>query len=385
MCCAVLAAAALLGIVRVCVEPRLPGRLPFYAAHAMSFKVNGNVLQRVAFRRLDQMLLYGSSELDLPIDNRPDAFFRNRPTGFAVFPVGRGGATCLMILQKLAGVGGAARGKKVVIILSSTWFLQPSVDVSSVGANLAGSQLSAWIFGGNLSPALKTDIARRLRDYADDLKDQPLNVEAVKLLARPTPWNRLLFAFLYPVGKLQNALLARLDDGVLLWEMIFPQRRFLEEDNLAPGAVPAAGESVDWDQLAARAEAAMGDAGSPPPAPRVAPGPADPDFIARLDASREFDDLTLLIRVVKELRMQVCFITQPFNGITSDAAGVSPRARRVCYDRLQAALRSTGYSAPDFTGCEEDRFFFSDEDHPSAKAWIFYDREIDRFYEEGKK
>ena len=384
MCGAVLAAAALLGIVRACVEPRLPGRLPFYAAHAMSFKVNGNVLQRVAFRLPDQMPLYGSSELDLAIDNRPDAFFRNRPTGFAVFPVGRGGATCLMILQKLAGVGDAARGKKVVIILSSTWFLQPSVDESSVGANLAGSQLSAWIFAGNLSPALKTDIARRLRDYADDLKDQPLNVTAIKLLARPSLWNRLRFALLYPVGKLQNVLLARLDDGVLLWEMVFPQRRFIEEDSLAQSAAPAAGEPIDWDQLAAQAQAAMGDAGGPSPPPRVAPGPADPDFVARLDASREFDDLALLVRVVKELRMQVCFITQPFNGITSDAAGVSPRARRACYDRLQAALRSTGYAAPDFSGREEDRFFFSDEDHPSAKAWVFYDREIDRFYQEGR-
>ena len=34
----------------------------------------------------------------------------------------------------------------------------------------------------------------------------------------------------------------------------------------------------------------------------------------------------------------------------------------------------------DFSDHEEDRFFFNDTGHPSAKAWIFYDHGIDDFY-----
>ena len=385
-CGALLAAAALLAGVQARVSPRLPGLLPFYGAHAMSFKVNGNVLQSVAFRTPDVLPIYGSSELDLPIDNRPDEFFQHRPTGFTVFPVGRGGATSLLILQKLAAVGDAARGKQVVIILSPTWFLKPSVGHKEVAANLAGSQLSGWLFDGNLSPALKRDIARRMRDYADDLKDQTLNINAVRLLVRPTFWNRLRFAVLSPLGKLQNALLTRLDYGVLLWEMIFPQRRFHEGANCELGAAPMPGERIDWNRLIARAQAGV-SAVEVPSGQVILPrsDARDREFASQLDATREFDDLALLVRVLQELRMKACFISQPFNGAYGGLSGVSPQARRAYYERLRACLEPSGYPLHTSAEHEEDRSFFSDDDHPSAKGWLFYDREIDRFREAGSR
>ena len=45
-------------------------------------------------------------------------------------------------------------------------------------------------------------------------------------------------------------------------------------------------------------------------------------------------------------------------------------------------LRPSGYPLHDFSEHEEDPYFFSDEGHPSAEAWIYYDREIDRFHAE---
>ena len=383
-CCALLAAAALLAGGRAYVAPRLPARLPFYAAHAMSFKVNGNVLQRVAFRAPGELPIYGSSELDLGIDNRPDEFFQRRPAGFAAFPVGRGGGSSLIILQKLAAVGDAARGKRVVIMLSSTWFLQPSVGRKEVGANLAGSQLSAWLFGDSLSPALKTDIARRMEDYSDELKDQTLNVDALRCLARPTPGHRLRLALLTPLGRLQNALLEQLDYGVLLWEMAFPQRRFNEEDR-GRGFAPAAGEPIDWDGLIARTQAGLGNAAIPrDQAVFVRSDRSDRKFLSQLGATREFDDLRLLVRVLRELKMEACFISQPFNGTYGGLSGVSPQVRSLYYQRLEAVLRPSGYALHDFSGSEGDRFFFSDDDHPSAKGWVLYDREIARFWQGGE-
>ena len=383
-CCALLAAAALLAGVRAYVAPRLPARLPFYAAHAMSFKVNGNVLQSVAFRAPGELPIYGSSELDLEIDNRPDEFFQHRPAGFAAFPVGRGGGSSLIILQKLAAVGGAARGKRVVVMLSSTWFLQPGVGHKEIGANLAGSQLSAWLFGDSLPGALKADIARRMEDYSDELKDQTLNVDALRCLAHPTLGHRLRFALLFPLGRLQNALLEQLDYGVLLWEMAFPQRRFNEEDR-GRGIAPAVGEAIDWDALAAQAQAGMGNAPIPgDQAVLVRSERSDRKFLSQLGATREFDDLLLLVRVLRELKMEACFISQPFNGVYGGLSGVSPQARSAYYQRLEAVLRPSGYALHDFSGSEEDRYFFSDDDHPSAKGWILYDHEIARFWQGGE-
>jgi D-alanine transfer protein len=381
MLCAMAVVAALLGGVRMFVRARLPGRLPYYAAYAMSFKVNGNVLQRLAFRTPDELPIYGSSELDYWADHRADAFFRARPTGFAVFPVGRGGATSLMILQKLAAVGDAARGKRVVIFLSPSWFAQDGVAEEAVKANLSGSQLSAWVFGGDLSPALKTDLARRLRDFPGALEDQGLSAAALQCLAEPTPLHRWGLALLTPLGKLQNAFLDLLDYGVIDWEMVFPQRRWAGDEHREPPVPLLTGGRIDWDRLLAPAG---GDdpkrENGPPPVPGLAPGKADRALAARLQTSREFDDLALLVRVVRELQMKAYFISQPFDGGAWDQEGVTAQTRRVYYERLETMLRAAGYPLRDFPEHEEDRLFFNKTDHPSAKAWLFYDRQIDRFH-----
>ena len=396
MLCALAAAVTLLGGVQAYVSRRLPGDLPFYAAHAMSFKVNANVLQTLAFRTPGELPIYGSSELDAWVHHRADSFFARRPTGFAVFPVGRGGATCLMIQQKIAAVGAAARGKKVVIFLSPSWFLQPSVNGAEVGANLAMSQLSAWIFGHELSGPLKTAMARRLRDFPASLKNQGLIADAVQCLAEPTPLNRLHFALLYPLGRLQNELLERFDYGVLLWEMVFPQKRWRLNADYEEPPPPMLGSRIDWNRLIARAARddqpekagvasnrgvhTSDSAGHHDDAAPRLPGDHDADFITRLTASKEFADLELLIRVLKELKMNALFISQPIDGVHSDSRGVTPQARSAYYRRLEALLAAAGYPLRDFSEREEDRFFFHNVDHPSAKAWIFFDREIDAFH-----
>ena len=96
--------------------------------------------------------------------------------------------------------------------------------------------------------------------------------------------------------------------------------------------------------------------------------------------SKEWDDLALLIRGLRELGADPMFISQPFNGIYRDMGGTSPQSRGVYYAKLEQTLRDAGIPLLDFSEHEEDRFFFNDTGHPSAKAWIFYDEGIDHFY-----
>ena len=110
------------------------------------------------------------------------------------------------------------------------------------------------------------------------------------------------------------------------------------------------------------------------------PGTRDAEFDAKVIRSKEFDDLQLLLDVLKELHVDALFVSQPFNGIYRDLGGVSPGARRVYYDKLADILARSGFPLLDFSDHEEDRFFFNDAGHPSAKAWIYYNQGIDRFY-----
>src|ERR1043166_1073044 len=88
-------------------------------------KNQGLALERAAARAPDILLLYGSSELIDPIPNRASDFFSSAPTGFQVCPVGKGGTTSLIILQKLGALGSDLSGRKVAILLSASSFFTP--------------------------------------------------------------------------------------------------------------------------------------------------------------------------------------------------------------------------------------------------------------------
>ncbi len=375
--------------VRWDVQRRLPGRMAAFAERPSPIKLTGNVLQTEAFRLEKTLPIYGSSELDRPADNRPDAFFRDSPTGFSAFPIGRGGTTCLLILQKVAAVGQIARGRKAVIFLSPSWFTKDEVGENAVDANLTPPQLSAWSFSQVLSWPLRQKIARRLLDYPESLHDQVLLSSAVRCMANPTLANRLVFAVLRPLGWMQNAIFQRLEYCAILREMI------LQSVRVSHGEPTRSGEP-DWGRLASEAEArdrASNDGAVYSATNAILPknrraenirkqavGSRDGDLAARVVLSKEFADLQLLVEVLNELGVDALFISQPFNGLYRNLGGTTRRSRQVYYDKLAGTLAQGAVPLQDFNDHEEDRFFFNDANHPSAKAWIFYDQAIDAFY-----
>ncbi len=388
----------LLTVIRIEVRRQLRGRLESFATSISPLKMTGNLLQTQAFADPGVLPVYGSSELDHHADNRPDAFFRDRPTGFSVFPVGHAGTTCLMILQKIAAAGNAARGKRTVVFLSPTWFAKQEVPRNTVTANLPAAQLSAWIFDSPLSRTLKTKIARRLLDYPETTRDQPLLAGAVRSLAEPTWENRWIFAGLCPLGKCQNQLSRGLEAGALLWEIYeHPERsgqRAQTPRNLARDRLP--GREPAWALLAEQAEArdrarndgtaysattsaAVGSQRKPE-IRRQVHGSRDADFEAKIGLSKEWNDLVLLTEVLQDLKIRALFISQPFNGNFYDLSGTTPAGRQAYYENLARVIKPSGFGLRDYSAREEDRFFFNDSGHPSAKAWIYYNRAIDQFY-----
>src|SRR6188768_2322783 len=92
------------------------------APQPSSLKNQGTALQSAVFARPDLLPLYGSSELLKRVPDRASVFFASYPTNFAVSPVGKGGCTSLVMLQKIGASASAKPGRKVAVILSPTWF-----------------------------------------------------------------------------------------------------------------------------------------------------------------------------------------------------------------------------------------------------------------------
>ena len=384
----------------------LPSRMAGFASRLSPVRLTGNTLQTRAFELRGVLPIYGSSELNHHSPNRPDIFFRQRPTGFSVFPVGHSGTSTLVLLQKLAAAGRVVRGHPVAVFLSPSWFAKDEMPRNAAQVNLAAPQLGAWLFDGALPWRLKGRIARRMEDYSVSYRDQPLIAEAVRCLAQPEPGSRLVFDSLVPLGKLQNVVFGALEDVAILDEMQrdqrpahVPHRPAHEPGVAAQPMIPTealSGGEPRWDRLAREAEAedlAHGDGTrysattrfdakdrSDRPLPLSPPGSKDGDYLKKLDQSAEWTDLVLLMEVLRSLKARPLFISQPFNGVFNDLTGVSERARRAYYDKLRQVVAPYNIPLADFADHEQDRMFFNDSNHPSGKGWIYYDRALDHFY-----
>ena len=93
------------------------------APETFSLKNQGLAFQRAGAYAQNVLPIYGSSELLVPASPyRGNNFFRTAPTGFQLSPVGGGGTTPLIMLQKIGALGSSLRGKKLAISLSPNWF-----------------------------------------------------------------------------------------------------------------------------------------------------------------------------------------------------------------------------------------------------------------------
>src|SRR5438128_1293184 len=181
--------------------------LPSTAPELFPLKNQGLAFQRAAARAMDVLPLYGSSELIFPpIPEKADNFFRTAPTGFQVSPVGHGGTTLLIILQKVGALGSDLRGKKLAISLSPGWFLMRD-QWDSYEGNFSVMAASEMAFGTALDFGLKRDIASRMLECPSTLEKRPLLEFALKRLASGRWLDRIVFCALWPIGKAQTTLL----------------------------------------------------------------------------------------------------------------------------------------------------------------------------------
>lgn len=358
-------------------------------------KQHGSVLQAQVFRTPGLLPVYGSSELSFPEPTRPDHLFPAYRADFEVFLVGQPGEKCLEVLQSLAAAGRDAHGRKVVVFLSPVWFVgppnpHPHYAQSAFASNFSPAQAAAVAFQSPLSAPLKQAIARRLLDFRKILQREPLVELACTGLADGSWQGRCLLGLLSPCGALLNTTF-RLRER---WEI---SDYIVEHRDLQAGHRLEEPEgTLAWSRLAQKMERASrhNGPGTPysldvaaavessllEPAPPARFRDNDVAFLRRMAASKEWGDLELLLRVIKELDAQALLVGQPFNGLYSDACGVTAGARQQYYQRIGALAARYGVALNQFSAHELERSFFHDDVHPSATAWIYYDRALDSFY-----
>ncbi|PYJ64735.1 MAG: hypothetical protein DME78_11285 [Verrucomicrobia bacterium] len=346
------------------------------APELFPLKNQGLAFQRVAAHAQNVLPLYGSSELTaVPVPERAQIFFRTAPTGFQVSPVGAGGMPPLIILQKFGALGSALRGKKLAISLS------PNLTVHAAGrkayeGNFSLMAASEMVFDTVLDFELKRQIASRMLECSSIVEKSPLLEFALRRLASGRRLDRLIFCALWPMGKVQNAVLELQDHFAAL---AYIQHKIKP----APRQDP---EIIDWSKLLVKASALKpADEDRTNTSSNVAKqavtGSRDRAFGTNLEAGAGWRDLELLLRTLASVHARPLLLSMPYDGQFYDRTGVSRYARESYYKRLRALTQQYHFPLVEFTDHDEDpAFLYLHKSHLTVKGWIYYNRALDDFF-----
>ena len=374
-------------------------RLEIRAVHALApqmfpQKNRGLALQQAALRQPDLLPLFGSSELNVANPFHPSALFREYPTGFTVFPVGDLGSTSLVWLQAVAALGPELQGKKVAVSIPARAFMTERTDRHAYSANFSRLHASEVAFSIQLPFALKQVAARRMLQFPETLRGDPLLAFALERLGDGSRFSRVVYYASMPLGQLHNLVL-RLQDHAETIMFLRAQR------GLARPARYSA--ELDWPAFRERAEAQARRRADDNPVgfentlwtahageidmQRRARGedgvasPPRPDEVSAVDRSEEWADFALLLRVIRSLGGEPLILSAPLHGAYYDYIGVSLSSRQAAYRRLRELASAEGVALVDFAEHDSDPYFTIDSGfHLSGEGWVHYDQALDAFF-----
>jgi D-alanine transfer protein len=357
------------------------------APKLFDLKNQGTELQAAAFQQSDLLVIYGSSELEASDPYHASSVFEHYPTGFTIFPIGRGETTSLIMLQDLAAVGSDLHGKKVAISVSPPWFFLHDRTPDFYAPNASRLHLSALVFSTDLSYQTKQLAARQLMQTPALFDDDPIVGFAAQRLIEDDLLSRTVYLAVLPLGKVHTAWLNLQD----MWATV----NYLWAHHAEPGSRRTA--SIDWDALMREAtleQQANADNNAlgfdntiweTKYARLVAQRAgqfSDPWFIDNLQHNAEFTDLDILLHGLNEMGVQPLLLSQPIPGKYYDTIGISAAARSEYYARLRQVASANDVPVVDFEDHDSDIYFVTDPNsHLSREGWAYYDRALQAFYD----
>ncbi len=100
-----------------------------------------------------------------------------------------------------------------------------------------------------------------------------------------------------------------------------------------------------------------------------------------MDRAREWTDIELLMRTLKELHAAPLFLSMPVEDVRLEVYGISNDSRLAYMARMNALAAKYQIPLADFRDHEADNSFMVDFlDHLSGEGWLFYDKALDDFF-----
>lgn len=346
----------------------------------------GSLLQQKAFRTPGVLPLYGSSEMSLLNDYHP-AKVLTPETGVTPFLVGKGGTQTIIQVLNLASLEDL-EGEKVAIFLTPQWFGPGGIPQSFFEGNFSALHAYQILFSSELSPRLKRQIAERILEFPGAYQDYPYlqkMLTSLKTGRRAKAEQALNWA----PAQMEYAALEFQDIIKTKWRVKRLSQKLIQDYAYKNSQA----QTLAWDKL--RAEAAIKGKESTTNnsfgmdntfyqeylASRLQEK-KDADKNDTLSTSPEYDDLKLLMQVLKEKKVKPLFVIIPMNGRWYDYTGLQRSEREKSYTKLATLVKEEEYPLADFSSREYEDYYLRDPWHLAWKGWVDVDQKLYEFYKE---
>jgi D-alanine transfer protein len=362
--------------------------------------------QRAALANNQVLVMYGSSELYCCERTYPSPlFFGSEPDGFVPFAVGRPGTGDLAFTQMLAAVADELRGRKIVVTASPQWFFfDVGIPDDEYVGNFSPEIADVFTFDSPLSLDLREAVARRMLDYPATLESRPILRHALEDLANPTSLNLLAYGALRPAGRIE-AWVQQIRDAYETIKFIQTHADLRANTsmktnqfdwiNLLTQATDLAASQSTTNPFGIRDDGFSYELSLDPPLVHAAMKyfcagqtnrhnemfPYDIAWEQRMLSSREWIDLNLAYRTLRELGSEPLVYTVTMPGVFDDFTTTSEPVRQSYYRTYRNITTKYQLSSIDFEPHDEDRFFLNDPgSHLSPRGWVFINRAIDVYW-----
>ena len=96
----------------------------------------------------------------------------------------------------------------------------------------------------------------------------------------------------------------------------------------------------------------------------------------KYDESKEYDDLDILLSIVKDLNLNMKFAILPANGKWSDYTGIDSEKRQVAYNKLKEIAKKNNIEVMDYSSKEYEEYYMYDAMHLGWRGWIDFERDL---------
>ena len=96
----------------------------------------------------------------------------------------------------------------------------------------------------------------------------------------------------------------------------------------------------------------------------------------KYDESKEYDDLDILLSIVKDLNLNMKFAILPANGKWSDYTGIDSEKRQVAYNNLKEIAKKNNIEVMDYSSKEYEEYYMYDAMHLGWRGWIDFERNL---------